>query len=107
MLFAFDVLFMVVSAFVTVLFSICYSNGITHYSTLVGEFVAVLFVRFTLGRISARVIEPLCLKLKEKVLKIAVNMGKVIKKLLQVSIVLLYNNDGEELSFDTLDSASD
>ena len=106
-LFVFDVLFMVVSAFLTVLYSICYTKGITRYSTLMGEFAAFLFVRFTFGRISTRIFEPLCLKTREKVLKIAVNMGKVIKKLLQVTVHILYNNDGKELSFDTSDSNSD
>lgn len=106
-LFIFDVLFMVISAFVTVLFSICYTNGCTRYSNLIGEFLAVILVRFTLGRISARIFEPLCLKTREKVLKIAVNMGKVIKKLLQVTMNILYNNHRKIWSFHKKDSISE
>lgn len=87
-----DVLFMVVSAFVTVLFSICYSKGITRYFTLFGEFIGVLFVRITLGRLSVRFFVPLLRKLMIKSRKIAVNMGKLAKKLLQVIANILYNN---------------
>lgn len=106
-LFIFDVLFMVISAFVTVLFSICYTKGFTRYSTLIGEFLAVVFVRFTLGRISVRIFEPLCLKTREKVLKIAVNMGKVIKKLLQETMNILYNNHRKIWFFHKKDSISE
>ena len=106
-LFVLDLLFMVVTAFVTVLYSICYTKGITRYSTLVGEFAAFLLVRFTFGRISSAFFIPLCLKISKKVSEIAVNMGKVIKKLLQVTVHILYNKPRKELSFDTSDSNSD
>lgn len=88
-----DVLFMVVFAFVSVLFSICYSRGNTRYFIVAGEVLGILIVRFTLGRLSVRFFEPSLRKIKGKCRKIAVNMGKLVKKLLQVTGNILYNKN--------------
>lgn len=87
-----DLLFMIISAFVTVLFSICFSKGATRYSTALGELAGLLAVRFTLGRLCIRFLVPVSLKIKQKISKIAVNMVKLAKKLLQVITNILYNN---------------
>ncbi|MBQ8000556.1 MAG: spore cortex biosynthesis protein YabQ [Ruminococcus sp.] len=87
-----DLLFMIISALVTVLFSICYSKGATRYYTVLGELAGLLAVRFTLGRLCIGFLVPLSLKVKQKISKIAVNMVKLAKKLLQVITNILYNN---------------
>ena len=86
-----DILFMLVCAFVSVLFSICYSRGSTRYFTVVGELLAFLAVRFSLGTMNIRIFVPVLRKNLKKCRKIAGNMGKTLKKLLQGTGDILYN----------------
>lgn len=86
-----DILFMLVCAFVSVLFSVCYSRGNTRYFTVVGEALAFLAVRFTLGTLNIRIFVPILRKNITKCRKIAGNMGKTLKKLLQGTGNILYN----------------
>ncbi len=87
-----DVVFMLVFALVTVLFSICYSRGNTRYFVVLGELAGILTIRFTLGKLSVRFLEPALRKIRHKSRKFAVNMVKLAKKLLQVITNILYNN---------------
>lgn len=87
-----DILFMVVFALVTVLFSISYSRGVTRYFVVLGEVAGILSVVFTLGRLNVRFLVPAFQKIRQKSRKIAVNMVKPAKKLLQVITNILYNN---------------
>ncbi len=86
-----DLIFMLVLSFVSVLFSICYSRGNTRYFTIIGELAGILAVRFTLGTFSIRFFLPLVQKTLKKCRKIAGNMGKTLKKLLQGAGNILYN----------------
>lgn len=86
-----DILFMLVCAFASVLFSICYSRGNTRYFTVAGEALGLLAVRFTLGAVNIRFFLPLMRNILKKCRKFAGNMGKTLKKLLQGCSDILYN----------------
>lgn len=87
-----DLVFMLICAVVSVLFSICFVRGNTRYFVVAGELAGLLAVRFTLGQISIRFFVPLFRKIYRKLRKIAVNTVKIVKKLLQVTSDILYNN---------------
>lgn len=86
-----DVLFMLVFSFVSVLFSVCFSRGNTRYFIIFGELLGLLAVRFTIGALNTGVFVPFGRKILKKCGKFAGNMGKTIKKLLQVTRNILYN----------------
>ncbi len=91
LVFCLDILFMLVLSLVSVLFSVCFSRGNTRYFIVIGELLGILTIRFSLGRLSTRFFEPFLRKILRKCRKITVNMGKLAKKLLQVTFGILYN----------------
>lgn len=86
-----DFLFMITAAFISVIFSMGFSRGNTRYFIVIGELCGLLLVRFTLGRVSIRVIEFLNGKISAVFKKTSDKIGKISKKVLQVASGILYN----------------
>lgn len=87
-----DLLFMILCAFVTTLFSMGFTRGSTRYFTVLGELAGFLLVRLTVSRVSVPLFEKIYRFSYEKIIKISVIIGKNTKKLLQLMYSVLYNN---------------
>ncbi len=86
-----DLIFMIICAFCTGLFSMAFSLGDTRYFTVFGEIVGFSLIHFTLGRVCIRLFEKVYGFVYKKVKKILGFIGKFAKKLLKVTLKLMYN----------------
>ncbi len=94
--FALDVLFMVIFAFSTVIFSMGYARGNSRYYILLGEIAGFLLFKLTLGRVILKLWAKI-LPLISKIIKIVTGFGaKTFKKLLQRVNKILYNKDDKK-----------
>lgn len=86
-----DFLFMVISGFFSVVFSMGFSRGNTRYFIILGEILGFLFYRLTIGRFTVSVVSFLSQKIG-RILKITADkIRKFAKRVLQVIKRILYN----------------
>lgn len=86
-----DFIFMILSSLVTVLFSIAFTRGYTRYFVIIGEVIGFFAYRLTLGRYTVRALGFILNKFFTFLRKTADKIIKTSKKLLQVTIGVLYN----------------
>ncbi len=90
-IFVCDFLFMVISALISVIFSIGFSRGSTRYFIITGEIIGFLAYRLTIGRLSIRLFEFIFAKIYAFLRKTAEKIRNLGKKVLQVTGAVLYN----------------
>ena len=78
-----DLLFMIVSAFVSVGFSIGFSRGNTRYFVIISELTAFLAVHFTLGKVIVGLLGFIYIKVMNFLKKSLCKIRKYPKRVLQ------------------------
>lgn len=100
-----DFLFMVIAAFVSVAFSVAFSRGNTRYFIVFGEVCGFLLVRLTVGRISIRILGLVFCKIRKICKKSIENIRKFGKRVLQLTMSVLYNISRKSRDSKKADSA--
>lgn len=88
---AFDILFCLVCAILTFMFSLAYYSGVVRIYTLIGEAAGFIIFHFTIGELLKHVYKYLHIVLN-KIIKILKNMSK---KVLKAVSHLVYNIGGK------------
>ena len=86
-----DIFYMIIFTFITVLFSIGFTDGFVRYYVVAGEIIGVFAFRFTIGIAFYKLFE-LAFKAFSKIKRIfQKNISVILKKLLKARHKMLYN----------------
>ena len=96
-----DILFMLIFAIITYIFSVGYTDGFVRVYVLAGEITGFLVFKFTLGSLLQRVFRSAFSIFGKFSLILQKNISQFAKKLLKQSHKMLYNKHKKKTSFQT------
>lgn len=101
MTFLCDVLYMLIFAVITYIFSIGFTEGFVRAYTLAGELTGFLVFKFTLGALVSKSVKWLLKAFRKIICAIQKNISQFAKKLLKQSHKMLYNKHKKKTSLQT------